>query len=291
MGLSAIGNYFLPKNPVTGRREVHLIPAFVEKYVGESSFASQVMRSGGEVKGAYEPIVLRVGKALAAHAKRKDLEFDFRVIGSKEDNAWCLPGGKIGINIGLIQNMENEKDTFGLRQFTLEEKIAAVLSHEIIHADARHTGRSLEIRLFLIGIIKAAQLFIVHCWVYSPYQKKIDKARDNTKIVHLTDERDQKAKNIGAIFELASGWLLKGLTLCNSRSHELESDKYGMHLMKTGDISPEAAVWLQHYFKKHHQTHDHKGFLGRAVNLFSSHPAPAERLEKNQKTYAELTVR
>ena len=297
MGLSTVSDYFYPLNPVTQRREVHFIPAWLEKFVGENSFASQVKHSGGEVISGpdlkYATMVLEVGEELAAKAKRKDLNFEFKVLKSDVDNAWCLPGGKIGINMGLIKHMETA-ETFNMRPFTLKEKIAAVLSHEIIHADARHTGRALEIRFLLIGIIKATQLFALRIFVGNYYQKKIDEIRDTPnadvrKIAQLTKERDDRIKTVSAIFDLASGLLLKGLTLCKSRSHELESDKYGMHLMQEQkSYSPEAAIWLQRFFEKHHQKHDHETFIGKALNLFSTHPAPGERLAANLKTWKEI---
>jgi beta-barrel assembly-enhancing protease len=173
--MTAIRDYFFPINPVTERREFHLIPTSVEKFVGASSYAPLIEKSGGEINKndarrsyrEYHELVQAVGAELARHAKRQDIKFEFTLINSDKDNAWCLPGGKIGINVGLIKKMEIEFIP-GSLQHTLKEKIAAVLAHEIVHADARHTGRSLEFRLLLIGIIKIAQLFVVYYWVRSP---------------------------------------------------------------------------------------------------------------------------
>jgi predicted Zn-dependent protease len=174
------------------------------------------------------------------------------------------------------------------RNFTLEEKIAAVLSHEIVHADARHTGRSLEFRLFLIGSIKAAQRFVVHLWVNRTYNAKIKEA-EPSQVPALKAERDEQAERIGAIFNRASSWLISGISLCNSRSHELESDRYGMRMLqKTAGYSPEAAIWLQHFFIKHHSHDTNSNFLNRVMNLFSSHPAPEERLKANEETWKDL---
>lgn len=293
--MGAIVNYFFPINPVTDRREFHLIPFSIEDFVGQNSYAPLIAKSGGEITethatyGRYATLVKNVGAALAQEAKRKDLNFQFTVIDSQEDNAWCLPGGKIGINLGLIQGMENE-GILGQNQrnFTLDEKIAAVLSHEIVHADARHTGRSLEFRLFLVGIIKAAQLFVIHLWVDRSYNVKIKEA-DPSQVPALTAERKTQAERIGTLFNYASSWLISGISLCNSRSHELESDRYGMLMLRSSYIyPPEAAVWLQHYFKKHHSHDTGNTLLNRIINYFSSHPSPEERLEANKQTLKDL---
>ncbi|HUD02387.1 MAG TPA: M48 family metalloprotease, partial [Rhabdochlamydiaceae bacterium] len=180
--------------------------------------------------------------------------------------------------------------------FRLEEKIAAILSHEMIHADARHTGRALEFHLFLLGIVKAAEHFVVYLCVHLPYTKKIKVAQDKTRLIQ---ERDEKAKAIRTIFERASSFLIQGITLCNSRSHELESDRFGMRLIRdavrktigssrselTYD-SPQAAIWLQEYFRKLPTRKNN--FLRPVLNLFSTHPTPQERLEANQKTWDDL---
>ena len=305
--MTAIRDYFFPINPVTERREFHLIPTSVEKFVGANSYAPLIEKSGGEIKHNHKnlnyrdfyKIVQEVGAELAAHAKRKDIQFEFKLIDSDKDNAWCLPGGKIGINVGLIERMEKEVIPGSLAH-TLREKIAAVLAHEIIHADARHTGRSLEFRLLLIGIIKAAQLFVVYHWVHRSYNAKLDEARkaqNASLITKLTAEKDQKAKTVGALFEALSSRLIEGISLCNSRSHELESDRYGMRMIRDvaqGTMygyyndSPKAAIWLQQYFKKHHSHDTGNHFFNRVTNLFSSHPSPEERLEANKQTWEDL---
>ncbi len=306
--MGAIGNYFFPTNPVTGRHEFHLIPTYVERFVGASSYAPLIEKFGGEIKKnhanpkyqEYYRLVKDVSAELAQHAKRPDMEFEFKLIDSDKDNAWCLPGGKIGINVGLIMGMEKEEIAGLTRDFSLREKIAAVLSHEIVHADARHTGRSLEFRLFLIGIIKAAQAFVVYRWVLRSYNLRIDAARQAANkpfVAQLTKERDEKAKAIGALFEALSSWLISGISLCNSRSHELESDRFGMRMIRDvaqantlgfNNDSPQAAIWLQHYFVKHHSHDTHNHYLNRVMNFFSSHPSPEERLKANRQTWEDL---
>ena len=72
-----------------------------------------------------------VGQQLAQRARRKDLlDFEFALLNDSTPNAWALPGGKIVINRGLLTELNSEAE------------LAAVLGHEIVHADAAHGARA-----------------------------------------------------------------------------------------------------------------------------------------------------
>lgn len=309
--LYAIYDFPRSTNPVTQAREFRWLPTYVEKAIGETSYSALLRQSGRVVKetdntfGNYSKLVHKLGRELAEKSERKDLSYEFEVVENSQDNAWCLPGGKIAINLGLIRNMEEEKDTFGMgREFTLTEKIAAVLSHEVTHAAARHGGRTLELRCFLLSTFKLMELaakFFVHKY-YDNQIQEIEKKETKTKteqekIIKLCQTRDSISNTIFNLFDLiAYRWILSHCTLCTSRSHELEADKYGMHLIhKVGtsgtingltERSAEAAVWLQHYFEKEHPTST--GILGRIMRAFSTHPSSEERVAANKATWEEL---
>ena len=75
--------------------------------------------------------VQEVGSRLAAHARRHgELDFEFSILNDSVPNAWALPGGKIVINRGLLVALQSEAE------------LAAVLGHEIVHADAAHGARA-----------------------------------------------------------------------------------------------------------------------------------------------------
>ena len=76
--------------------------------------------------------ISRVGQKLVQVSDRKDLEYHFTVIDSKEINAFAMPGGYIYIYTGLLKLMESEAELSG------------VLGHEVGHIVARHGVRRLQ---------------------------------------------------------------------------------------------------------------------------------------------------
>jgi predicted Zn-dependent protease len=297
----ALYHWVCPINPVTGVREFKLIPTCVEKFIGKIAYAPLVESSGGEILetdpeyGKYAKIVREVGSELVAQCARQDLEYEFKLLDAKNDNAWCLPGGKIGINLGLIQRMEKETSDYGLGWTpTLSEKVAAVLSHEITHAAARHGGRSLEFSLFLFTAIQAAKYALAYR-VRHGYDQEIENAKnDPVRRAQLIHQQYQATENCLTCLSPLSSWLISGLRLCGSRSHEFEADKFGMHLLakvqskEFNKNSPRSAVWLMHYFQQHHSSKTGVSWFDWAKGLISSHPTPEERVEANIKTWEAL---
>ena len=76
--------------------------------------------------------VQQLGTSIARTTERSDLEWRFRIIDSREVNAFALPGGFIYVNRGLIERTDQ-----------LDE-LAGVLGHEIGHVVQRHSVQQLE---------------------------------------------------------------------------------------------------------------------------------------------------
>lgn len=68
---------------------------------------------------------------LAFHSPLRNPDFSLVVIPDRSINAFAVPGGVIGINIGLILNAETEAEA------------ASVLAHELGHLSQRHFARQL----------------------------------------------------------------------------------------------------------------------------------------------------
>ncbi len=131
-------------NPVTGKKELMLISEQQELAVGRKNYGPYRQAQGGDYVAdpALTAYVQRVGQRLAAVSDRK-LPYEFRVVNDSTPNAWALPGGKIAVNRGLLEKLDNEAE------------LAAVLGHEIVHAAARHTAQSMQRGIFLQGALLA----------------------------------------------------------------------------------------------------------------------------------------
>jgi len=104
------------------------VSAGEEAQLGLTSFDQVKKETPISRDPAANAMVQRVGQRLAAVAS-KDLpnaQWEFVVFDSPEANAFCLPGGKVGVYKGILPIA---KDEAGL---------ATVLGHEIAHAAAHH---------------------------------------------------------------------------------------------------------------------------------------------------------
>src|SRR3712207_4571680 len=70
--------------------------------------------------------VQQLGARLAQHAPGYKFPYQFAVVGTREINAFALPGGPIFVNAGTIAAAKNEGE------------LAGVVAHEIAHIALRH---------------------------------------------------------------------------------------------------------------------------------------------------------
>lgn len=280
---SKVLNTAYPRNPVTKQREfMRLIPYSLDILIGKYLFSSMISAEGGHYnKHTYEETLNKIGTKLIKVCDRPELPFKAAVIDSTQVNAWCLPGAKIGFYKGLIERMAIQEDTYGVGAFTLEEKIAAVMGHEITHAAARHGARSMELGC----LIAAISVICEYAFTFFLSLKLEDKQIGNS-----SRTRDQLIQVVNFVFSRINLLLTKLIILNMSRSKELEADKYGMVYMKRAGYNPEAAIWLQEFFAHEDPKTDYK-WIDRLIQLFSSHPASEERAEANRKTLKEINAK
>lgn len=75
-----------------------------------------------------------VGKTLAAHSSRPEIEFHFAVLDTAAVNAYSAPGGYVFITSGAVDAANDEAE------------LAAVLAHEVAHVVERHIVLELGIQ-------------------------------------------------------------------------------------------------------------------------------------------------
>jgi metalloendopeptidase OMA1, mitochondrial len=133
--------------PVTGRSQLILISAGEESRMGLSAYQDVLKKEKLSHDPALNDMVTRVGRRIAAATGRTDYQWEFKVFeDDKMVNAFCLPGGKVGVYTGL---MPLARDEAGL---------AAVVGHEVAHAIARHGAERVSQQLVVEGVTVAAVL-------------------------------------------------------------------------------------------------------------------------------------
>lgn len=118
--------------PVTGRSQFVVLTAGYENRLGAASY--------NEYKSKYKPtnnerqqeVLRRVGQALARVSEQTNFAWEFNVLDSSIENAFCLPGGKVAVYNGLMKKFKNEAE------------LACVVAHEVGHAIARHGGERMS---------------------------------------------------------------------------------------------------------------------------------------------------
>ncbi len=231
-------------NPVTGERELNLVSEQKEISIGKEQYLATQQMQGGEytIDRELSVYVNSVGQRISAVSDRP-LPYEFTVINNSVPNAWALPGGKIAVNRGLLLELDNEAE------------LAAVLSHEIIHAAARHGAKSMERGILLQGAVLATGIAV--------------------------GGSDYSQLAIGGA-SLAAGLI----THKHSRDAEKEADFYGMKYMSRAGYAPHAAVTLQEKFVRLAENRNESWLNG----LFASHPPSQERVDANRETTRQLPL-
>ena len=82
-----------------------------------------------------QAMIEEIGKRIAgvAQVDLPGTEWEFVVFQKNEPNAFAMPGGKVGINSGLIELAGGNED-----------EIAAVMGHEIAHVAFRHSNKRMS---------------------------------------------------------------------------------------------------------------------------------------------------
>lgn len=131
-----------PKGQGPGHREQPLaLSPEQELELGREAYAeilsgAEILESGPEVDQVRR-VSQRIARAtrieplqreINLHLSEYRFEWQYTVIVSDEVNAFCLPGGKIGVFTGLLRVVEND------------DQLATVIGHEVAHALAHHAS-------------------------------------------------------------------------------------------------------------------------------------------------------
>lgn len=120
--------------PDLGRSQLMSVSAGEETRLGLEAFAQYKKKARVSRDRALAERVRRIGQRLAAVASVPGAQWEFVLFEDSEPNAFAVPGGKVGVNTGIMQIARDEGG------------LATIIGHEIAHLAARHAGERLSQR-------------------------------------------------------------------------------------------------------------------------------------------------
>ena len=194
-------------NPETGRQSFILTSESQESAMGDQAYREILSKERPSSNTRWTQILQRVGRRVAAVANRPDFHWEFRLIGSKEMNAFCLPGGKVAFYTGIFPVARTEAG------------LAAIMGHEVAHATLRHGGQRITLALGTqLGLMGLQQVL---------------------------GGGDSTEKSL--LFAALGAGATVGAVLPFSRANESEADEIGLVYMARAGYDPREApgIWAR----------------------------------------------
>jgi metalloendopeptidase OMA1, mitochondrial len=199
----------------TGRSQLNLVSPDEEMKLGATAFQETKQKTPVSSDAQANAMVQRAGKRIAAVANLPNAQWEFVVFESAEANAWCLPGGKVGVYTGILPIT---KDEGGL---------ATVIAHEVAHATAHHGAERMSQQM-------AAQL------------------GGNVAGALVSGKSQTTQALVGQAYGVVSE---VGVLLPFSRKQESEADYIGLLYMARAGYDPTAAVAFWERFAEYNRQH------------------------------------
>ena len=199
----------------TGRSQFNMVSADEEMKLGAAAFQETKQKTPVSRDAQANAMVQRAGQRIAAVANLANAQWEFVLFESPEANAWCLPGGKVGVYTGILPIT---KDEAGL---------ATVIGHEVAHASAHHGVERMSQQM-------AAQL------------------GGNVAGALASGQSQTTQALVGQAYGVASE---VGVMLPYSRKHESEADYIGLLYMARAGYDPAAAVAFWERFSEYSRQH------------------------------------
>jgi predicted Zn-dependent protease len=214
LGICSLGVvYSCATNPITGKKSLNfvsnseLFPSSFQQYgtflkenkiITGTADAKRVETVGMRIKAAAEKYLNYLGQSQYLN----DYRWEYKLVDSKEVNAWCMPGGKIVVYSGILPVTKTDAG------------LATVMGHEVSHALANHGAQRMS----------ASQL------------QQLGAAGVAVATGNQSAEKQQMWQQYYGIGSQV------GVMLPFSRGHESEADKIGLTLMAIAGYNPDDSI-------------------------------------------------
>ena len=188
--------------PETGRHQLILLSASEEMQLGLTEFENLKKELPASKDQTATAMVKRVGGHISSVAPLPNAQWEFVLFESEQANAFCLPGGKVGIYTGILPITKTEAG------------LATVMGHEVAHATARHGAERVTSAMVL-------------------------QTGGQLAATALGGEGGKNSETVATAYGIGSQVLV---ALPHSRTQESEADHIGLLYMARAGYDPEEAV-------------------------------------------------
>lgn len=329
-------DYFLPRNAITGSRQVQLLPNFVEHFFQELTRTPPggyhvserkiefIGRDGKKRQLEMELLVEEIGNNLTQQIGYKTrFKHLFNVSQGREINAYTSFGGNISITANCVLDLinrysEDTKEAMieGIRQhfpdatqefinnltnLTHEDLIAAVLAHEIVHAESRDMLQGMHMKyglytflaIWFRGNLERAvkhidSIYRMH-FVSKIFEFLWDCLKEAVNLVKkLPDDFLKKFVSHLHLNVLISYLACRLLIMYVQRSHETRCDLYGMEVLVRAGYKPEAMMMRKYISSLKHPKQQNRAVY-HLFNAFSTHPCDENRVRACYEALSRLS--
>lgn len=117
-----------------------------ELRMGEAFYGPFIDRSGGPYRNrAAQAAIAQFALPIIRTSRRPQLPWEFVLLEDDTVNAWALPGGKLAINKGLVRYCDDPAE------------LAAVIAHEVGHAELSHALAQMKTEAFSKGLTQVGR--------------------------------------------------------------------------------------------------------------------------------------
>jgi predicted Zn-dependent protease len=201
------------KVPVTGRKQLDVVPSGQVLELANTSYKDFLSQNKVSNDASNTAMIKRVGQNIANGVEKymsdnglkselKGYNWEFNLVDNKEQNAWCMPGGKVVFYTGILPVTQTEAG------------VAVVMGHEIAHAIAKHGNERMSQQL-------VSQLGGVALQV-------------------AMKDKPQQTQNL--FYAAYGAGTTVGVMLPFSRLHESEADRLGLIFMAMAGYDPREAI-------------------------------------------------
>ncbi|RTQ46771.1 M48 family peptidase [Hymenobacter gummosus] len=137
--------------PITGRNQLSLVSDQEINAMAAQEYQKVLqtsrVASGGEQAAMVRRVGQRIQQAVETYFRQQNqsqqlegYQWEFNLIEDAQQNAWCMPGGKVAVYTGILPITQDENG------------LAVVMGHEIAHAVARHSNERLSQQMAAQGL-------------------------------------------------------------------------------------------------------------------------------------------